>query len=54
MKIEMMYDKSGVIVKISKSSFLLEEQKRKISRGYCRDDRPSSIYIGPGARSEDA
>ena len=41
---EVMYDKSRVIVVISKSSFLPEEQKRRISRDYCRDDRPSSIY----------
>ena len=41
----MMYDKSKVIVVISKSSFLLEEQERRISRGYCRYDRPNSIYL---------
>ena len=39
-----MYDKYGVVLAISKSSFLSEEQKKRISRGYCRDDRPSSIY----------
>ena len=41
---KMMYNKSGVIVVILKSFFLSEEQKRRISRGYCRNDRPSSIY----------
>ena len=42
---EMMYDKSRVIIVISKSSFLPEEQERRISRGYCRNDRPSSMHI---------
>ena len=42
---EMMYDKSRVIVVISKSSFLLEQQERRISRGYCRCGRSSSIYL---------
>ena len=41
----MMCDKSMVIVVISKSSFLPKEQERRISKGYCRNDRPSSIYI---------
>ena len=41
----MMYDTSGVTVVISKSSFLPEELERRISRGYCRCDRPSSIYV---------
>ena len=41
----MMYDKNRVIVVISKSSFLPKEQERRISRDYCRNDRPSSIYI---------
>ena len=40
-----------VIVMTSKSSFLPEELERRISRGYCRGDRPSGIclyvYIGP-------
>ena len=44
----MMYDKYRVVLAISKSSFLFEEQKRKISRGYCRDNRPSSIYWAGG------
>ena len=43
MQTEMMYDKSRVIVVISKSSFLPEEQERRISKGYCRYDRPSSM-----------
>ena len=30
---------------VSKSSFLPKEQKRRISRGYCRNDRPSYVYI---------
>ena len=42
---KMMYDKNGVIVVISKSSFLLEEQERRILKGYCRYNRPSSIYL---------
>ena len=42
---EMMYDKSRVIIVISKSSFLPEEQERRISRGYCRNDRSSSMHI---------
>jgi len=41
---EVMYDKSRVVVAISKSSFLPEKQKRGISRGYCRDVRPSRIF----------
>ena len=43
-----MYDKYGVVLVISKSSFLFEKQKRRISRGYCRDNRPSSIYWARG------
>ena len=47
----MMCDKREIIVVISKSPFLLEEQKRRISRGYCRDDRPSSIcWVGGPVR----
>jgi len=42
-QIEMMCDKGEIIVVISKLSFLPREQKNRISRGYCRDDRPSSI-----------
>ena len=53
----MMYDKSEVIVVILKSSFLPKKQERRILRGYCRYDRPSSmylyIYVGSGAQSED-
>ena len=41
---EVMYDKYRVVVVISKSSFSPKEQKMRISRDYCRDDRPSSIY----------
>ena len=41
---KMMYDKSKVIKVISKSSFLLEEQNRRISMGYCRVIGPV-IYI---------
>ena len=41
---EMMYDKSRVIKAISKYSFLSEEQKRKILRGYCRVIGPV-VYI---------
>ena len=42
---KMMYDESKVIVVISRSSFLPEEQERRISKGYCRYDRPSSINL---------
>ena len=42
---EVMYDKRGVIVVISKSSFLPEEPERRISKGYCRGGRPSSTYL---------
>ena len=41
----MMYDKSGVIVVILKSLFLPKKQERRILRGYCRYDRPSSMYL---------
>ena len=41
----MMHDKSRAIVVTSKSSFLPEEPERRISRGYCRGDRPSSLYL---------
>ena len=34
----------GVIVMTSKSSFLSDEPERRISSGYCRVDRPSSVY----------
>ena len=44
MQTEVMYGKSRVVVAISKSSFLLEEQMRGILSGYCRDVRPSKIY----------
>ena len=42
---EMMHDKSGAIVVTLKSFFLPEELERRISRGYCRGDRPSSMYL---------
>ena len=45
-QVEMMYDKSGAIVVTSKSSFLLKELNERILRGYCRGDRPSSMYLG--------
>ena len=48
---EVMYNKSRVIVVISKSSFLPKEQKMRISRGYCRDDRLSSMYWVGGPRT---
>ena len=38
------YDKGRVVVAISKSSFLPDEQKKGISKGYCRDVRPNKIY----------
>ena len=50
-QIEVMYDKSRVIVVMSKSSFLPEEQKRRISRGYCRDHRLSTMYWVGGPRT---
>ena len=48
---EVMYNKSRVIVVISKSSFLPKEQKMRILRGYCRDDRLSSMYWVGGLRT---
>ena len=45
---EVMYDKCRVVMTISKSSFLPEEKKRGISKGYCRDDRPNRIYWARG------
>ena len=42
---KVMYDKCRVIVVISKSSFLLEEPKRRISRGYYRGGGPNSTYL---------
>ena len=53
---EVMYDEHGVTIVTSKSSFLLEELERRISRGYCRADRPKSTYLciyRPVAQSED-
>ena len=47
-QIDVMYDKSGVIMVISKSSFLPEGKKRRILRDYCRGDRPNSIYWAKG------
>ena len=44
----LMYDKGRMVVAISKSFFLLEEQKRGISRGYCRDIRPNRMYWAGG------
>ena len=41
---EVMYGKNRVVVTILKSSFLPEEQKKRISRGYCRDVKPNRIY----------
>ena len=45
MQTKMMYDKRRVIVVILKSSFLPMEQERRISRGYCKYDRPNNIYL---------
>ena len=42
---EVMYDKCGAIVVISKYSILPEEPERRISRGYCKGGRPSGMYI---------
>ena len=44
-QIGMTYDKSRKIVVILKSSFLPKEKKKRISRDYCRNNRPSSIYV---------
>ena len=44
MQTQVMYGKNRVVVTILKSSFLLEEQNRGISRGYCKDVRPNRIY----------
>ena len=45
---EVMYGKSRVVMAISKSSFLPEEQNREILRGYCRDVRPSRTNWAEG------
>ena len=46
----MMYDKrGGTCANIEIPFFFSEEQKRKISMGYCRDDRPSSMYWAGGS-----
>ena len=53
---EVIYDEHRVSIVTSKSSFLLEELERRISRGYCRADRPKSTYLciyRPVAQSED-
>jgi len=42
---EVMCNGHGVIIVTSKSSFLLEELERRISRGYCRGVRPRSSYL---------
>ena len=42
---EVMYDKCGAIMVISKSSFLPKELERRILKGYCRGGRPNSTYI---------
>jgi len=46
---EVTYGKKRIVMVISKSSFFLRSQKRRISRGYCRDGRPRRVYwaIGP-------
>ena len=44
----MMCGKSEVIIVILKSSFLPEEPKRRISSGYYRDDKSSSICWAGG------
>ena len=41
----MMHVESRAIVVTSKSSFLPEEPEKRIFRGYCRGDRPSSMYL---------
>ena len=40
----MLNGREGIII-TSKSSFLPEEPERRISRGYCRGDRPRSLYL---------
>ena len=35
----------GVTIVTSKSSFLCEESKRRISRGYYRSVRPSNMHL---------
>jgi len=49
---EVRYDKHRVIVVISKSSFLPEEPKRRISRGYHLVVH-IYVYARLGAQSED-
>ena len=45
---EVTYDKKRIMMVISKSSFFLEEQKMRISRGYCRDGKPKRVYWAMG------
>ena len=39
------YGGHSVSIVTSKSSFLPEEPERRISKGYCRGDRPRSTYL---------
>ena len=41
----MIHDKRRTIVVTSKFSFLPKEPKRRISRDYCRGDRPNSMCL---------
>ena len=42
---EVIYDEHKVSIVTSKSSFLPKEPKKRISRGYCRGDRPRSTNL---------
>ena len=44
-QLEVMCDEQGVTIMTSKSSFLFEEPERRISRGYCRSDRPRKSHL---------
>ena len=56
-QIGMRCNKIRTIVVTSKSFFLPEEPESRISRSYCRNVKPSNIYvyvyIGPEVQSED-
>jgi len=43
--LKVMCDEHGVTIMTSKSSFLFEELERRISKGYCRGDRPKNAYL---------
>ena len=45
MRAKVMYDEHELTRLMSKSSFLAEDPKRRISKGYCRDIAPIAHYL---------